>query len=52
MMLIDQTGAGTTRIISARPDSARQYANLIKMVQNLWMQRELIGQVGIYILWT
>jgi len=52
MMLINQTGAGATRIISARPDSARQYANPIKMVQNLWMQRELIGQVGIYILWT
>lgn len=43
-MLINQTGAGTTRIISARPDSARQYANPLKMIRHLWTHRELIRQ--------
>lgn len=43
-MLINQTGAGATRIISARPDSARQYANPLNMVRNLWAHRELIWQ--------
>jgi len=47
MMLINQTGARTTRIISARPDSARQYINPIKMVRHLWAHRELIRQFTI-----
>jgi lipopolysaccharide transport system permease protein len=34
----------STRTISARPDSARQYANPLKMARNLWSHRELIGQ--------
>jgi lipopolysaccharide transport system permease protein len=34
----------STRLITARRDSARQYANPVKMAQNLWAQRELIGQ--------
>jgi len=34
----------TTKIISAQKDSARQYANPIKMARNLWAHRELIGQ--------
>ncbi len=33
-----------TRLISAQKDSARQYANPLKMGQNLWAHRELIGQ--------
>lgn len=33
-----------TKIITARRDSVRQYANPIKMGQNLWAQRELIWQ--------
>lgn len=33
-----------TKIITARRDRARQYANPVKMAQNLWAQRELIGQ--------
>jgi lipopolysaccharide transport system permease protein len=33
-----------TKIITARRDSARQYANPVKIVQNLWAHRELIGQ--------
>jgi lipopolysaccharide transport system permease protein len=34
----------TTKIISAQKDGARQYANPIKMAQNLWAHRELIKQ--------
>lgn len=34
----------TTKIISAQKDSVRQYANPIKMGQNLWAHRELIKQ--------
>jgi lipopolysaccharide transport system permease protein len=33
-----------TKIITARRDTARQYANPVKMAQNLWGHRELIGQ--------
>ncbi len=43
-MLVDQLEADSTRTISAQPDSARQYANPIKMIKNLWAHRELIGQ--------
>lgn len=32
------------KIISAKRDSARQYADPIKMVKNLWSHRELIAQ--------
>jgi len=42
-MTINQT-ITSTKIISARKDSTRQYANPVKMGQNLWAQRELIGQ--------
>lgn len=34
----------TYRIISARRDSVRQYANPLKMVRNLWQHRELTIQ--------
>ena len=43
-MLLNQTGAGTTKTISARRDSARQYANPLNMGRNLWRYRELIWQ--------
>jgi lipopolysaccharide transport system permease protein len=33
-----------TRVINARRDSARQYANPFNMVRNLWAHRELIWQ--------
>ena len=36
--------AVSTKLISAQQDSARQYANPIKMGRNLWSHRELIGQ--------
>ena len=36
--------AVTTKIITARRDSARQYANPLRMFKNLWAQRELIRQ--------
>ncbi len=40
------TGSGSlpTKIITARQDSARQYANPVEMVRHLWQHRELIGQ--------
>lgn len=40
------TGSGSlpTRIITARQNSARQYANPVEMVRHLWQHRELIGQ--------
>ncbi len=41
---INQAGFASTKIISAKRDSARQYANPIKMVRNLWAHRELIHQ--------
>lgn len=34
----------STRFITARRDSARQYANPLKMIRHLWTQRELILQ--------
>ncbi len=34
----------TPHYITARRDSARQYANPLKMTRHLWAQRELIGQ--------
>lgn len=43
-MAIDQLNSGITRTVSAQRDSARQYANPIKLVRSLWGQRELISQ--------
>ena len=43
-MLTNQPGTMTTKIISAKRDTARQYANPIGMVKNLWSHRELIIQ--------
>ncbi len=43
-MIVNQSGTVSTKIISAKRDSARQYANPLKMGQNLWAYRELIGQ--------
>lgn len=43
-MLTNQSDTVPTKIISAQPDSARQYVNPITMVQHLWAHRVLIGQ--------
>lgn len=40
----NKSEATPTKIISAQKDSARDYANPLKMVRNLWGQRELINQ--------
>jgi lipopolysaccharide transport system permease protein len=44
MTTVTDSGSVPTKIITARRDSARQYANPLKMAQNLWVYRELIGQ--------
>jgi lipopolysaccharide transport system permease protein len=41
--LVEQR-SGSSTIISARRDSARQYANPVGMVRQLWARRELLGQ--------
>ena len=38
------TTSNPSRLISARPASARQHLNPLKMARNLWSHRELIGQ--------
>jgi lipopolysaccharide transport system permease protein len=43
-MLTESQSKAPPKIISARRDSARQYANPVTMVQNLWTHRELIVQ--------
>ncbi len=41
-MIINQSGTLSTKIITAQRDSARRYANPIKMFQNLWAHREFL----------
>ncbi|MCB0168024.1 MAG: ABC transporter permease [Anaerolineae bacterium] len=44
-MALNQMSQSSTRVLSGQRDSVRQYANPIKMVRNLWSQRELIFQL-------
>jgi ABC-type polysaccharide/polyol phosphate export permease len=40
----NQPDTALLRVMSARRDSARQYANPLRMLRHLWAQRELIVQ--------
>ncbi len=43
--MLAQPETASTTMISAKPDSARQYANPITATKNLWAHRELIYQL-------
>lgn len=44
MATVADSGSLSTKLITARRDSARQYANPVKLVRHLWLHRELIWQ--------
>lgn len=44
MTTVADPGSLPTQLITAQRDSARQYANPVKMVRHLWQHRELIWQ--------